>query len=230
MIETLAPTGRRSVAQESVVEATPSSIPPRQWRTLITLDPGIRLAGVGVFVNTRLAAANVVKNPTKTGNGVDACVSMGQEVATWARVTLYRLIHERAKVGHETTAVDEFLAEWPQVYTAGKGKGDPNDLPPLAGVGCAVGACLRPTALLHVLPAVWKGQVPGDAFTARILGRLEPNEIEVLAKALLREDPILLTDRIDKLLKHSTAHNAIDAVGIGLYHLGRLDRRRVIPR
>lgn len=195
-------------------------------RILLTLDPGIRIAGPAIFVGQKLKAATLIKNPIKTGNGVAACCSMALEIYAW-------LVH-RLHILRQPPRVDDFIAEWPHVYASrireGKTKEDPNDLPPLAGVSCALGMVLSGAHREHVEPSLWKGQAPGDTFTARILGRLEPEEIEVLAKALLRVDPILCTDRVDALLKHPTAHNAIDGVGIGLYRLGRLARRRVYSR
>ena len=186
------------------------------YRSLLTLDPGIRNAGIALFRGPALILASVVKNPETSGNGPLACVRMAQRIV--------------ATVGCE---VDEILVEWPQVYATrirqGVTREDPNDLIPLAGVGCALGAMYPRASLQHVRPAEWKGQVPGDAFTARILGRLAQIEVERLASTL-RTDPILHTDRIAALMKHSTAHNAIDAVGLGLYKLGRLHRERVIAR
>jgi len=67
--------------------------------------------------------------------------------------------------------------------------------------------------------------------TARILAALDRDEVEILARSILqREDPILYTDRIKALLKHPTAHNTIDGVGIGLHRLGRLKAKRTIVR
>lgn len=200
--------------------------------TRLCLDPGIRIAGASLFRNDRLIAATLIRNPVKTGNGVAACVAMAREIFAWSCHTLYTI--PTVGTDRRGDAVDELCTEWPKIYASrirrGQTKEDPAYLLGLVGVGSALGALCYPATLTHVEPDTWKGQVPADSFTARILGRLEPDEIEVLAKAVLDVDPILLTDRIEALLKHSTAHNAIDSIGIGLYQLDRLTRRRVIHR
>jgi hypothetical protein len=195
-------------------DSTLAALPNR--RTLLALDPGIRHAGVALFVDRRLVASEVVRNPLKVGNEVLACVSMAREIGHWL-LSRELLIGDLLAIrpGDPRTTeelVDELIAEWPQVYAVGKGRGDPNDLPPLAGVGCALAALLPNATLNSTLPAAWKGQVPGDAFLSRILDRLDT------------------TERACVDVSKSTAHNAIDAIGLGLFHLGRMDRRRVIPR
>lgn len=211
---------------------TGDSTPKRTTYTRLCLDPGIRVAGAALYRNDRMIAASVIPNPVKVGNGVAACVAMAREIFTWACHKLYTVPHLDSDRRGGT--IDELCAEWPKIYATrirrGETKEDPSYLLNLAGVGAALGALLPAATLTHVEPDTWKGQVPADAFTARILGRLEPDEIEALAKGILAVDPVLLTDRIDRLLKHKTAHNAIDAIGIGLYQLGRLQRRRVIHR
>ena len=100
---------------------------------------------------------------------------------------------------------DRIVIERPQVYIPRLMKGDPNDLINLAMV---VGALL---ATLHgpgetVLPASWKGQVPKDIMVNRIKKRLAPEE---LARAMLPKTKDL-------------QHNVFDAIGIGLWAVGRL--------
>lgn len=55
-----------------------------------------------------------------------------------------------------------------------------------------------------VLPHEWKGNLPKDVCHARILQKLSPSELEVIAKA--RE-----------IISKSYQHNMLDAIGIGLY-------------
>ncbi len=91
----------------------------------------------------------------------------------------------------------------PRIYPgSGQQKGDLNDLLNLAAV---VGGHEK-TFKNHVrvFPAQWKGQVPKKIMNARVLSRLSPQE------RLRIED------------SGSKTHNTIDAVGIGLYRLGRL--------
>ena len=106
----------------------------------------------------------------------------------------------------------EFVAEWPQVYQRGQGKskGDPNDVVPLACVIGAAAAAMSPKSTRVFKPSEWKGQVPKPAIKKRIVDELTDAEVSRVSKRL--------------------AHDGYDAIGIGLYALGRLFRRRVIDR
>lgn len=112
--------------------------------------------------------------------------------------------------------VTELAFEWPQVYRGAKSKGDPNDLPGLAGVGMAVAGMLPGLELVRSpTPAQWSGQLPksttGDPWASprgqRVRSRLSPAELGLV----------------------QAQHDAIDAVAIGLWALGRLAPRRVFP-
>lgn len=105
------------------------------------------------------------------------------------------------------------VLEYPQVYRGSKQKGDPNDLLALAAVDACL-VILYPEAGVTVYkPRDWKGTVDGDVMLARIRGRLTDEE-----KA-----------RFEKCPK-SLEHNIVDACGIGLFALGRLNPRKVFAR
>lgn len=110
------------------------------------------------------------------------------------------------------STVDVLAAEWPQIYQRGQGrtKGNPNDLVPLAGVIGAVAADVSPKQTRIFLPSEWKGQVPKDTMKSRIVGALTDAELSRVPKRL--------------------AHDGYDAIGVGLFALGRLARKRVIDR
>lgn len=170
---------------------------------LLALDPGLRGCGVAVFNDEVLAWAGYTRNPVK-GDGLDAVVCMARAVKDVVPVT--------RDVGGVTV-----VAERMQVYTAGKGKGDPNDLIPLAAIvgGIAAMFCgtTPRTPSTWYKPREWKSTMPkGDAFTARVLERLSEFE-----RSAIHECGAL-------------SHNVYDAIGIGLFHLGRFTRRRVIAR
>lgn len=103
----------------------------------------------------------------------------------------------------------ELAIELPQVYVASRSKGDPNDLINLATLVGYLCASFKTFSLYR--PHAWKGQVPKIVMQARIMKRLDDRE-----KANVDLVPI------------STSHNTVDAVGIGLHHLGRLKDR--LPR
>lgn len=107
--------------------------------------------------------------------------------------------------------LSEAVFEWPQVYSQGKSKGNPNDLLGLAGVDAAIATILA-CHTEYYLPREWKGQIDGDVMIKRIENRLFASEISTVVE-----------------FGHLT-HNIMDAIGIGLHHLGRLSPRKVIVR
>ena len=62
-----------------------------------------------------------------------------------------------------------------------------------------------------VRPSEWKGSVPKKIHQPRICRELDAQELELLGDVLC-------------LHSQSKGHNVVDAVGIGLFHLGRLPR------
>lgn len=108
-----------------------------------------------------------------------------------------------------------FAAEWPQIYDPRdpqqkKTKGDPNSNVPLAAIVGACAAAMAPRKTQIFKPSQWKGQVPKSAMKKRIV-----DELSAIERA-----------RIPTRL----AHDGYDAVGIGLYALGRLFPKKVIDR
>lgn len=105
--------------------------------------------------------------------------------------------------------VDTLVSERPQVYQRqdGKTKGDPNDLLAMVGViGCLVG--MLPSAnVVTYAPHEWKGQTEKKVMCGRIMERLKPAERDLVPNS----------------------HDAVDAVGVGLFYLNRLGRGRVFP-
>jgi len=100
--------------------------------------------------------------------------------------------------GDPDELVGEVVIECPRVYP--HGKVDPNDLIVLARrVGRIEERAGRPCTL--VFPRAWKGTVKKPIMTARILSRMTTAERGLLMK-------------ID--------HNVIDAIGLGLWKVGRL--------
>lgn len=168
--------------------------------SLLAIDPGIRVTGWALFHNADGLVKAGLAKNPREGHGAEACRAMA------------RAINEDVNDGYMRV-----VFEWPRVYTAAKSKGDPNDLLPLVGVGMAMSAYLGESCIMYsVHPHEWKGQLPKDACHARILLRLTPSEAMVAAGA----------QRVAK----SKAHNVLDAIGIGLHHLGRFGRERVIAR
>jgi hypothetical protein len=105
---------------------------------------------------------------------------------------------------------ERVIIERPRIYT--KMKGDPADILNLLEVGATFQGMLgRPVEWIE--PHAWKGSIDADQMTERIRSRLSTGELK----------------NIDPCPK-SLEHNVLDACGIGLHALGRLDRKRVIAR
>lgn len=115
------------------------------------------------------------------------------------------LFHQGA---HELIQV---VCEVPRIYPAKNRKGDLNDLITLAGFVYAVSG-LSTFEPVQYFPRDWKGTIDADVCTARIESRLSEKERE-----RVEECPV------------SLRHNVIDAVGIGLFHLGRFNARKIYP-
>lgn len=100
------------------------------------------------------------------------------------------------------------VVEKPQVYRASRSKADPNDLIFLAmRAGVLINFyCLYTENILTPTPAEWKGQTPKSVSERRTRKLLTPEETRVLAGCGVSA---------------ALLHNVIDAVGIGLWALGR---------
>jgi len=155
-------------------------------RTLLAVDPGLSCSGVAVF------------------DALDHSLQRAAPITALGRDRLQipqRCLMMAAAIRAYGDTPDYLVCEWPQIYTSGKGKGDPNDLIPLAVI-CGMLAAQYPSASVYTYaPREWKGQVPKRVMVTRVLGRLSDEELALLT---------------------TSDHNAIDAIGIGLWHLGRL--------
>lgn len=105
---------------------------------------------------------------------------------------------------------ERVIIEHPIVYPSSNNIGDPNDLLDVVAVGAAVAAGFNAGYIETVFPREWKGQVPKDVMTERI------------SRAITAEE----RPRIEKC-QASLMHNVLDAVGIGLHKLNRLNTRKI---
>lgn len=174
---------------------------------LFAVDPSINNPGVALFRGGVLVSAERVKvDPEYASLPIgERCQRVASAVIRWGMAF--------------DMEPRTLVFEWPQSYY-GKGKGSQNDLFGLVGVGMAVAGQLglalasRHIALtIHTpTPAEWAGQVPksttGDPWAsprgARIKSRLSLEEVAAVVPS----------------------HDAVDAVGLGLWRLGRYVRQR----
>ncbi len=180
---------------------------------LLALDPGLNKPGVALFRGGKLVAAERVKIDRSYAHLPfgERCVRVAADIMRWG-------------MGHNMSP-RTFVYERPQIYDsrAGKGKGDPNDLLGLVGVASAVAGqlslamAMRDVCLsvLSPTPAEWIGQLPkietGDPWAS-------PRGIRVRSR--------ISTEEFTSILP---SHDAVDATGIGLWAMGRLDIVRVLP-
>lgn len=127
---------------------------------LISVDPGVKEAGVAVFEDRELVVAWLEqgKDWLETAQGIYASVE--------------------ARYPIEVLSGIEWVVEIPQVYTQNLLKGDPNDLIQLALVVGALGASIgRRDSIKTYLPRQWKGQTPKKTSNARTQEKLSREEM-----------------------------------------------------
>ena len=171
--------------------------------TLIALDPGLRYPAVAVFKDGVLVHASRVKIP-----GTSHKLAMGPRCMNVAKLVYAHIVHTGAFLEPADEAY-ELTIEWPRCYN--RMKGDPADLFPLAGVGMALAGMLGIAPDAPTAPE-WIGNVgkttKGDPLASpraqRIWSRLSEAE---------RACVVL-------------SHDSLDAVGLGLWKLGRLEARK----
>lgn len=164
----------------------------------LAVDPGLRLCGVALFEGQALHSAWLIKNTTRHERGPEAWHSMGERVlGSWLKRAPARgqLLHN-------------LVIEVPQIYWNSRKGGRAADLIELAGVVGAVSSACPVLHRVHFLPKSWKGQTPKEVHNSRVLKKLSEEESGFLEPTAA-----------------SLRHNMIDAVGLGLFRLGRLTRK-----
>ena len=164
---------------------------------LATLDPGLNRSGVAMFEDAKLVLAMTISVKAGKLNILQRAALMGEAVV----------------FAVELPCDMKLVAEWPRVYSDRDGrlkydKRDPNDLIPLAAVCGAVAPAFREVEI--VAPGTWKGQVPKK--TRRGVNPIKIRCLQRLSAA-------------EKLVTGELAHDGWDAVGIGLWELGRFSGR-----
>lgn len=110
---------------------------------------------------------------------------------------------------HVPSAISKVVIERPRIYPGGRTK-NPNDVLSVAinagewGGRYAHQGC----AIEYVEPAKWKGQVKKEIQHARDWARLSPDEQAIVTQA-------------GKGMAASKRHNMLDAIGIGIFAVGR---------
>jgi hypothetical protein len=173
---------------------------------LAAVDPSIVSSGVAMFVDGTLAEVERVHFPDREGAIGHRCATMALAIVS----TISRAFPRPP---------DTLVIEWPQVYRAAKSPGDPNDLLGLAGVGVGVAAQFAAhgmTVIRSPTPHDWTGSLAKER---RVRGvKVSPRAARILERLSPAERALI-----------PAQHDAIDAVGLGLWALGRFAPRRVYP-
>ena len=176
---------------------------------VLAIDPGLANPAAALFVDGALIAASRVKASTNTK----------QDIGMRGIIIANAIVHWYADVIPNPAIKLVFVQEWIRTYPGAKAKPSKN-LFPLTGVAMATAGMLYDKAhefdVKSYEPRIWSGGLPksttGDPLKAprgfRVWGRL--NAVE--------------QGRVTKL-----DHDTIDAIGIGLFYLGRMERRCVFP-
>jgi len=173
---------------------------------LLAVDPGLLYPAASLFITGELQAASRVKVSGSASKLpiAERCRLVGQLIREW---------YDATKKPGDAWEPEVLVVEWPKIYTADKSEGDPNDLLGLAGINCAVATLFPHAKVLSPIPREWTGNVKksksGDPWASprgiRIRSRLSDLEVSRVIPS----------------------HDAVDAVGLGLWALGRFERRRV---
>jgi len=161
-----------------------------QHRYLVAFDPALRNCGVAIYHDSWLIACTTVLNRYTRTRGPQVWDGLAKSVHAWV-------------TGRVASGCAYHYAT--ELMEGGRG-GATEDLLEIHGViGAIVGKlqATHPGLWTTYLPKQWKGQVPKPVMLPRIMTRLSPTELAVVAR-----------DKPD--------HNAMDAIGVGLHHQARL--------
>ncbi len=188
---------------------------------LLAVDPGTNSPGMALFDDN-----NVLLKAERFDLSEFAGLPDGQRWLKCGRILGGWVLRECAIHKPELLHV---VFERPQWYARGKSKGDPNQLAGIAGVAANLTGFLSvygPIDVMSPTPAEWIGQLPK---TCKTCGANKKKCLACKGSAwnTLRGRYIgaRLSEREHALVPDQ--NDAIDAVGIGLFALGRLKPKRV---
>ncbi len=188
-------------------------------RFLLAIDPGahfkssnphyrVPYAGCALFLEGILAWAALVKCPHMVGRKMVTVTArpfaLVRKVCEEAGIARYE--GEIGKRGRNGEPLTSLAVEKPILYK--KGTARPKDIIDLREIFGAFIGGIEAELYATPTPSTWKGTIDGDILNERVLDRLEPYEKSMLSMAQ-RNGADGLSDHV------------LDAVGIGLFTLGR---------
>lgn len=179
-----------------------------QPNTLLSIDPGRLVLGYALWKESNL-----------TGVGLSVCKALSPAIPGSLQVSQLAAEHA-SQVGeaiilstnfsHVQNCAVEFMVHYPdhgRKDTKQAQEAKAKDLLDLQAIAGWVAGQSSFNAR-HYTPAMWKGQMPEDVTTIKVVKALNDFEVDVLSRAKLQYP------------KH-LHHNLIDAIGIGLHALNR---------
>lgn len=187
---------------------------------MLSVDPGTRSCGMAVWEDGKLIYAGVVVREGDELAGPRECAQVARLV--W-REFMYKP-WQPLQSPREAEAPHVLAFEIPQVYqrAAGKSKGDPSKLLPVYGVVSAITALFSEEAeVRYGTPRDWKGGV-GKPKSVKEMYAIEPRVMERLSA----EERATIVWPKNKQRRW----DVVDAIGVGLHHIGRFERHRTLAR
>lgn len=172
--------------------------------TLLAIDPSTTCTGLAVFRGGKLWGTRAVF-PRK---------DRPDDVGARAREMVWGVINA-LDFGIPPSTVRAVHSEWPQIYRASRSKGDPNDLPAIAGIAVGIAAACMSAEFRTWTPQEWAGQIPKESERGKLLKRdLFTNARAEHIASRLSVEELNVFGAID-------TYDELDAIGIGLHALGR---------
>lgn len=199
---------------------------------LLSIDPSTTTVGAALFVEhdsvgiarhvgSLYAAASIKLSVRADIDPLQRWLDAARGVENW----LYDVLHSDA-----TTRITGLVFERPQFYSAVKSKGDPNKLVGVLGVAAVIAgrfSLRNATRQFTYLPAEWIGQLSKVCPTCKGKAKKKCTDCRGSAWETPRGRRIQSRLSIDERAVCPDQNDAIDAVGIGLKHVGRLEPVRV---
>ena len=178
---------------------------------VLSIDPAIHGCGCALWYDGKLVAAGYARNTVKDADIVGRCVGSAKAVLSWCY--------------NASALPDMLVVELPQVYSRGanKTKGDPNKcVLPLAMVDAAIAASFSAVDVTSYQPSAWKGNTHKPE-------RVADSEYVILHRVKKRLTPEELAE-VDWTGSVERSWDVADAIGVGLFYLGKFDRIRKYAR
>lgn len=195
---------------------------------LLSIDPSTTTVGVALlagtdahqaFARSLRAAASIKLEVVPDEDPVQRWLNAARTVENWL-----------LSLNLMTDRITELVFERPQFYSAVKSKGDPNKLVGVLGVAAVLAgrfSLRNATRQFTYLPAEWIGQLSKVCPTCKGKAKKKCADCRGSAWETPRGRRIQSRLSIDERAVCPDQNDAIDAVGIGLKHVGRLEPVRV---